>query len=376
MAPLEAAGANAPQRASGLKAAFDYLNEHGGLGPEHHKVEVKTCNTQLTPPGEIQCGQEAASDPTAIAVVSPIVVISTEPFMSSLEDAGMPVVNPAVSDTAQATSPVAFPLGADILAPTACAVLGAEATDADTMGLAGSATAVTEAQIQTASDALEKAGVEPVGPVTFPITTTDVTPFVTQLAEDDPDATTLIGSPQNVGQWLAAEQRLGKTRPTCTNDALTPPQVLIGLGGALTDFYTAASLPDPSWDGYPMLDDFKAQATAAADAGDETASLEPTNSPIEVLSGWMGAQALIQGAANVTGEVTKTSLLEALNTTTVTFGDDKPLIPPVDFSKPGPDAAYPRVFNTTMFLKKWDPSKQQFELVDSVDATDISTLID
>ena len=116
-APVGTAGASAPQRAAGVKAAFDYLNDHGGLGPQHQKVTVKVCNTQLTPQGEIQCGQQAASDPKAIAVVAPIIVIATQPFMSGLEKAGMAVVNPAVSDAAQATSPISFPLSAENLAP-------------------------------------------------------------------------------------------------------------------------------------------------------------------------------------------------------------------------------------------------------------------
>ena len=119
----------------------------------------------------------------------------------------------------------------------------------------------------------------PIGPVTFPITTTDVTPFVTQLAEKNPDTTTLVGSPQNVGQWLAAEQRLGKATPTCTSDALTPPQVLIGLGPALTDFYTAASFPDPAWSGYPMLTQFREQAAAEVAAGDDVSESRTHQQP-------------------------------------------------------------------------------------------------
>ena len=136
-APIGAAGASAPQRASGVKAAFNWLNDNGGLGPQHQRVVVKVCNTQLTPQGELQCGQQAAGDPKSIGVVAPIIVISTAPFMSGMQKAGMPVVNPAVSDESQATSPISFPLGADILAPTGCAVMTGQAVNAKTVGLAG-----------------------------------------------------------------------------------------------------------------------------------------------------------------------------------------------------------------------------------------------
>jgi ABC-type branched-subunit amino acid transport system substrate-binding protein len=374
-APIGAAGASAPQASSGVKAAFNYLNANGGLGPQHQKVVVKVCNTQLTPQGEIQCGAQAASDPLAIAMVSPIVVIATQPFMAGLQKAGLPDINPAVSDTSEATSPISFPLTADIIAPSACAVLTGQSLKVKTIGFAGSSTAVTVGEINTAMGAATKAGFTPVGPVLFPITTTDVTPFVTQLSEKNPQATVLTASPQNVGQWLAAQARLGKAVPTCTNDALTPPQVLIGLGPAAQGFYTAASLPDPAWTGYPMLDAFRQQAAAEVAAGDASASLQPTNSSVEVLSGWMGAQALIQGAANATGAITRSTLLTALNHTTATFGTDKPLIPPINWSQPAPNPKYPRVYNTTMFLKQWNVSTHQFDQVTNVQPVDVSTLI-
>jgi ABC-type branched-subunit amino acid transport system substrate-binding protein len=375
-APIGAVGASAPQRSSGVKAAFRYLNAHGGLGSLHQPVTVKVCNTQLTPQGEIQCGQLAASDPKAIAYIAPIIVISTAPFMAELQKAGLPDVNPAVSDPSEATSPISFPLGAEILASAGCAAMAPKAVQATKIGFAGSATPVTAFELNAANAAAMKSGFTPVGTVTFPLTTTDVTPFVTQLNAKNPQINVLNASPQGVGEWLAAEARLGNTTPNCTTDALTPPQILLGLGGAAKGFYTAASWPDPTWSGYPVLAQFRAQAAAETAAGDSSASLAPANAGSEVLAGWMGAQAVIQAAANATGALTPATLLAALNHTTVTFGTGSgALIPPVDFAKPNPNPKYSRIFNPTMFLKLWNPAKQAFEKVPSVQPVNVISLV-
>ena len=212
-APIGTVGASAPQRSSGVKAAFLYLNAHGGLGKLHQRVTVKVCNTQLTPQGEIQCGQQAASDPKAIAFVAPIIVISTVPFMAALKQAGLPDVNPAVSDPSEATSPISFPLGAEILASAGCAAMAPKTVQATKIGFAGSATPVTAFELNAANAAAKKSGSTPVGTVTFPLTATDVTPFVNQLNAKNPQINVLNASPQGVGQWLRRRGKAGQDHP-------------------------------------------------------------------------------------------------------------------------------------------------------------------
>lgn len=366
-APIGTVGASAPQRSSGVKAAFAYLNNHGGLGPQHDKVVVKACNTNLTPQGEIQCGQQAASDTKAIAVIAPIIVLSGAQFMAGLKQAGLPDVNPAVADPSVATSPVAFPLASEILAPTGCALMMSSALHTTKVGFASTSNASSVQEVNDAVASAGKAGLTSAGTVTFEITSADVSPFVLQLAQKNPQAETIVGSPQNVGAWLSAEATLGKSMPTCTTDALVSNQALIGLGPAAGNFYVAGFYPNPSSTAYPLLAQFRQQAAAEAAAGDSSASMAPSNNTSEVLAGWLGAQAVIQAAAHVTGPITRTTLLNALNHTTVTFGTGSgAVLPPIDFAKPNPNPAYRRLFNTTMILKKWDPATSQFVTVPGV----------
>ena len=83
--------------------------------------------------------------------------------------------------------------------------------------------------------------------------------------------------------------------------------------------------------------------------------------------GWLSAQPVIQAAAKVSGAITRSKFLAALNKTTVTFGKgSQALLPPLDFAKPNPDRKYSRLFNTKLILQKWNVAKKVFVAVPGV----------
>jgi hypothetical protein len=353
-----------------VKAAARYLDSHGGLGKLHQQVVVKVCNTQFTPNGEIQCAQQAASDPRAIAVATDQgVTLAAVQFTDTLQKAGVPDVGadgPMVAPSG-ATNPINFPLWASSFGEAACAVMLPRAVNSTADGFASASVPAAISGIDQAATAAEKAGFTPIGPVTFPITTNDMSPFVTQLAQKNPKMVTITGSPQNVGSWLAASVRLGKRVPTCAPDLLVPNQFLVGLGAPASNFYVAAYIPDPTWKGYPLLAQFRQQAAAEAAAGDQAASLSVDNLSTAVLAGWLGAQAVFQAGAHVNGVITRAKFLKTLNHTTVTFGTGSgAVLPPIDFAKPNPNPKYARFFNTRTYLKRWDPATKAMAPVPSV----------
>jgi len=120
-------------------------------------------------------------------------------------------------------------------------------------------------------------------------------------------------------------------------------------------------------DGLSLLAQFRLQAAAEVKAGNSNAALTLGNNPQLVEYGWLSAQPVVQAAANVTGVITRSKFLAALNRTTVTFGTgSKALLPPLDFAKPNPDAKYSRLFNTKLALQKWDVAKKVFEPVPGI----------
>ena len=366
-APINAPASSAPQRCSGVSAAFRYLNGHGGLGKLHQKVVVKVCNTNFTPTGEIQCGTSATGDKSAIAMVGPITILSTATFMAGMQADGMPVINAAVSDPTILTDKVSFPLGSENFAPAACAVMAAQAVHAKSVGFASTSNPSGIQETDAGISALPGFNLTNAGSVSFPITAPSLAPYVEQLSQDHPQLVVLTASPQDVGGWLSTAASLGVQTPLCVQDALVDAQTLEGLGGSALNFYTAANYPDPNATGYPLLATFRKQAAAEVAAGDTTASTGPSNNGTEVLAGWLGAQVVIQGAAKVTGAVTHAKLLAALNHLTATFGTGKgAVLPHINFAKPNPNPQIAREFNTREFLKEWDPATHKFFTVNKV----------
>ncbi|HZO37060.1 MAG TPA: ABC transporter substrate-binding protein [Solirubrobacteraceae bacterium] len=367
-APIGAVNGDSPQASAGIKSAFRYLNSTTGIGKDHHRVAVKVCATQITPTSETQCAQQAANDPKAIAIVAPITILATQVVADIAQKAGLAVINPAASDLGVASTAINYPMATEYLNTAGCAVMMSRALKTKDVGFANTIIPAAQAGIAAAISAAKRAKLNVVGQVQYPITTTDVTPFVQQMADKKPKFVVLSSSPQGVGAWIAAAARLGVSVPICVGDRLIPPVVLRGLGSVANRFYVASSYPDVGWKGFPLLATFRKQAKAEADGGNKAAALTPTNNTEDVLIGWLSGQAVAQAASKVSGGLTRAKLHSALNRTTVTLGTGEgALLPPIDFSKPNRNSKFPRLFNTKMFLKKWDASKKTFVLAPNVD---------
>lgn len=369
IAPIGLPAENVFQTPAGAQVAAKYIDSHGGLGSLHQQLVVKQCNTQGTPNGELQCAQEATSDSSSIGVVEPIVVRDPEPVTSLLLKDGLPAINPFVNAPPDFVSPINFPLWSPNFASAACAVLASKATGLKKIGFATLTLPISIDTQNAAISAAKKAGLTSVGSVELPITSTDLTPFVRQLQQKHPQLVVISFPPFLTGSWLSAAAQLGATVPTCIQDGLTDYQTLAGLGSSVGQFYLASFIPDVYANGYPLITQFRAQATAAFNAGNKSASLAPTSSPQLTLNAWLATQVVVQASANVHGVITRSKFLAALNHTTVHFGSgNQQVLPPINFAHPNPDKKYSRLFNTRIFLKKWDIKTKSFVTVTNVSA--------
>lgn len=369
IAPVGAPNQSAPQLPAGVKAAFRHINSQGGIGPDHQPVTVKFCNTQGTPPGELQCAQQAASDPKAVAAVQPLIVINTAGATAAFQKAGLPSINPFVQSPPDFVAPINFPLFSPNFAGAGCAVMAPPVVHATKIGFASLTLPISVAEMNAAMAAARKAGFTVVGHVEVPLTTTNISPYVHQLQQSHPQFTVLLFDPELVSAWLAAAAQIGASGPTCMQDGLVATQVLAGLGSNAADVYAASFLPDPAWKGYPLLNQFRSQASAEVAGGNSSASLAPGNDPLLVLQGWVASQVVPQVAATIKGPITRAKFLQAINKTKVTFGSGGgQVLPPIDFDKTNPIKQYARLFNTTMFLKKWDVATKSWVRVTSVPA--------
>ena len=364
--PIGAPNQTAPQIPSGVKAAFRNINANGGIGPDHQRVVVKVCNTQGTPNGELQCAQQAASDRKAIATVGNLIVANTAAATAVFQKAGLPAINPFTQSPADFTAKINFPLFAPNFTAAGCGLLAPKAAHVKSIGFASLSLPISIDEANTAVGAAQKAGFKVTGQVQVPLTTTDVSPYVQQLEQNNPQFSVLLFDPELVSAWLANAAQIGKSGPVCFQDGLVSYQTLVGLGSNASNVYAAAFLPDPSWKEYPLLAQFRAQAAAEVKAGDSSASLAQGNDPLLVLEGWIAAEVVPQVGSDIKGKITRKDFLRAINKATVTFGPRKgAVLPPIDFGKPNPIKQYSRLFNTSLFLKKWNVAKKAWVRVSS-----------
>ena len=313
------ANVNSDQIGAGVKAGIQAINDNGGLAG--HPVVVKECKSDLTPQGEIACIQQAADDKDAIALVSPLIIIAQDDTNAIMTEAGIPAINSNPDTPESLSGEMQYPLGQNLWDQPGCAVLAGDAVSAESITFASTETPNALTQAQEAADLVEANGVT-TDLISFPITTTDVSPYVQQAIDTGADLIVPAAPPQLMGAWITAQGRSGYEGAMCVSDGLAPFQVLAGLGPDISDIYLTGSFPETTWD-YPLLDDFNEQAQAAVDAGDALASPAPENNPNLVFRGWIGTQALAQAAANLDGdELTRETLVAALNKTTVTFGPE------------------------------------------------------
>ncbi len=140
------------------------------------------------------------------------------------------------------------------------------------------------------------------------------------MQQNNPQFSVLLFDPELVSAWLANAAQIGKSGPVCFQDGLVSYQTLVGLGSNASNVYAASFLPDPSWKGYPMLSQFRAQTAAEVKAGDSSASLAQGNDPLLVLEGWVAAEVVPQVGSDIKGRITRKNFLRAINKATVTFG--------------------------------------------------------
>lgn len=371
--PLSNAVGLVPQVPAGAKAAARYINANGGIGSDHHQLVVKVCDSQGSPQGEVQCAQQAAADKQAIAVVNPVAIYNADAFAQVLRQAGLASINPFIATPAALTNPINFPLYSPNFGSSACAVLGAKAANIKRVAFAEINLPISLAGGQTAAELAKKQGLTVTDTVTFPVTVSDLSPYVKQLQATNPQLVVLNMQPNLVGQFMQAANSLGAQWAYCAQDGITVWQQMVGLGSIASNFYYAATLPEviqPSSNA--IVNAFRSQALAEAQSGDQAAGLAPTNEPASTFQAWMATQTVFQVAAKMSGTIDRQSFLAALNKATVSFPG---VLPTIDFAKPNPVPQYSRLFNTTLFLKKWDVASKSEQVVTSVQPTQFGTLI-
>jgi ABC-type branched-subunit amino acid transport system substrate-binding protein len=352
-APIGTPVADTPQIVAGARAAVRALNEEGGL--VGHELKVEVCN-DTDANAEIACARKAAKE-EALAFAGSAFLYNPEAAEKALAKAKIPNVATIASSPVEYSQPINFPIDMPIFGLLPCVTQAPAATNHKALALITQNLPLQIAGAKQIEQAAKGARADYRGTVVVPVSQTDYSSPVQELADNGSELVVAFLGPGQLSALLQAATSVGQEFTYCDAAGGAPVDVLAQLGEAASDFYVGAGLPPTSTaDKHPIMQEFLDQLKAEEEAGNAEATIS-TGIPIHTLRAWLAVRIIAQVAPSVKGELTGASLLAALNRSKVDLGG---LAPPLDFSKPVPVPGYERAFNPTLLLSKWDPRNKEF----------------
>jgi len=359
-APVTGPAFQFPGMYAGPKAAARAINAAGGI--DGRQLVIKTCDTAFDPNQEIACGRDAISS-HAIAEVGAFVIPSSGTFEKMLAKAGIPSVGE------QAVVPPSFQ-GLNVFPSDDPQHEQALCTSPQAAKLSGSNRVAAivpqspngEADGKTYADAAKREGANYLGTISAPLSTTDYTPYVQQLANlGNPTTVIIAGLPAAQGaSFMLASHSLGKTWLECTGGGIFTGGELLDLGpaaGNLLECTTDMPLTAKT----PRMAEFIRDMKAEYAAGDKAADLNIKTYNEVSLRGWRAVQIAAAALKAINGPLTGSALRLKLHT--MKFKDLGALFTPVDYTKPIGFDTFPKIYNDWAQFARWDPKVKNWVLV-------------
>jgi ABC-type branched-subunit amino acid transport system substrate-binding protein len=347
------------------QAVVDALNANGGERINGYQIEVVLCGFDVSaggrggPADSEECARQAVDEGVA-AVVAPFDTFSAN-ALPILEEAGIPYLGSVcVCSPIDLTSAYSFPLFGGIAvtgAGIAQAMVEDECSVASSLQLdvaaASTATRFTEAGLRTLDGAPEYVGMTPV-----PLELTDASAVVA-AATDGVDCVNYINA-VNTPLIFSAWQQLGVDATVYTVDLFQAAELeqFGAAGGPLEGTIESLYWPpaaDPAWD--PFYEDLELAGADFAD-NDRQEFTSATNGI------WVAYQAFAQVLQQLDGEVTASTVFDALNSMDNLDIGHPDLLAPIDFTTEFDLPGANRLFNTNV----WFATVQDGQLVSVDDA--------
>jgi ABC-type branched-subunit amino acid transport system substrate-binding protein len=340
---------NEPEVYGAAQAAALSINNSGGING--HPIEITNCNGQAQANIQAGCARQIVADHAAAVVgYQEVYGDNINPIF---EAANIPMVGSTPEEATDLTSPITFSYNSSIGDQcSAVAVQFAkmgftkvgylELNNPLAVALGNQVDAVLK-QLKTPSGQSLRSYV-----VSAPLTAADYTPYVAELQKDGVQGVILLTAASAGGAAMTAASDAGyKMVFGSTAIDFTKQAVLGSLGNIANGFIGTSPLPDPSAN-LPGVAKFKADMAAASKAG--IANTGPNYVDAYSLNAWLSVYAVAEAAESIKGDVTNSSLVEALKN-----AKDLPLqglTPPWTPSKPGP-ASEPRISNLNVWASQY-----------------------
>jgi branched-chain amino acid transport system substrate-binding protein len=312
------------------EAAAKAINAAGGINGK--QLNVVLCDPASDPNKSIQCARTAVSNKD-IAVVGSFDLEGVAGLLPVLQSAKIPYLGSLAVLPQEFTNPDSFPISSaapggnfgtvPLMKKAGCTTVGDWGDPSSDGGLSAALNA-----------AIEKDGMK-VSFAVLSVTTTDVTPAVSEVLSKNPDCLALATRGQAAVQVFKAARAAGSKAKLISADAAMTPPFLQALGSASNGMILAADEPLPT---DPAVSAYRSQLKKYAPSVKQLGEFS--------LNAWYAVQVLDQALKGMSGTVTSAGLLSHLETMKniklpgmATFSFDK---------SPTANTIYPRMFNPTV----------------------------
>ena len=345
--PVQSAQVSNPDNVDVFKVTIAAINQRGGVGKNHNRLQGVFCDTRTDPNQEVSCAREMA-DQHVVATVYDLVVNNAAAVDGLMEAAKIPRIGLSANSTPDFSSSVAFPLSAGPVAGYVAAGVGfakegkkkvfLARTDASTGGLLKGFIAPP----------LKQAGVEVVGEVPLATGSTDYSPYVTDMQRSGADSVLMAVAEQAGAQFVATmaqlnnKTRVGVYSPTLSVDTLRKYKS-VTKGTLLTNSYPYPSVNNEKR--FPALKQYFAEMKASGKKNLQPNTIKPAG-----FNTWVALRAFEKVTAGL-DTITNETVLDALKTAKDIDMDG--LIPPWTPSAPG-FSLFKTSSNHTVYVMKFD----------------------
>jgi len=346
---------NEPEVYGAAQAAALSINNSGGING--HPIKIENCNGQGQANTQAACARQiVAAHATAVVGYQEVYGDNINPI---LQAANVPMVGSTPEEATDLTSPITFSYNSSI--GDQCAAVAVQFakmgfTKIGYLELNNPLAVALGNQVDKVLKQLKTPSGQPLKSyvVSAPLTAADYTPYVAELQKDGVQGVILLTAASAGGATMTAASNAGyKMVFGSTAIDFTKQAVLGSLGSIADGFIGTSPLPDTSAN-LPGVAKFKTDMTAAAEAG--IGNTGTANEDAYSLNAWLSVYAVAEAAAPIKGDVTNTSLIQALNSAKgLTL---QGLTPPWTPTKPGP-AAEPRISNLGVWASQYKSGAYQ-----------------
>lgn len=352
IAQLQGTGFSLPDIQTGLKAAASAINAAGGINGK--KINVTVCNDGGDVNQAAACARQAVTG-KYVAIVGGVSLYDNSVF-PIIEPAGIPVIGENPLNTSTQTSSLSFPLDS---APSTYAVQGMDLVKekgCKKVAIIGTNEATTQTSASEIAVGVRYAGGQVVKNIAVLASTPDFSPAVsTALAAGADCFGTALGAANMPAAVTAIRQSAMPNAPIGTIMAAVPASIIAPLGATANNIIVTSN-------GYTT--DSSVWATAIANIKKENSSVSLETYGPEAYS---AMYVFADIAKQISGPITSAAIAAEAAKQTAVQAIGYPGA--INFSKPGPITAAPRLFNTNVLVYSIENGKFKLTSSTPTDAT-------